>query len=116
MHSRFLPIVASVAALAWISAGHSAEAETVKAKAGPYELELRKTGRFGENSYRTAIEVRHGGKVIFQRKTSNALEGFEFNPRDVQIDDGCLLFFYILADDGLDRDTIHAEKICDGDA
>jgi hypothetical protein len=109
-------LVAFVATFALLSTGLEAESETVKAKAGPYELELRKTGRFGENSYRTAIEVRRDGKVIFQRKTANALEGFEFDPRDAQIDDGCLLFFYILAGDGLDPDTIYAARIRDSEA
>lgn len=92
-----------------------AVARNATAKVGPYVVALRTGGEFGQNNYRTAIEVTRQSRVVFHRATANALSGFRMDTRDVGLEDDCLVFFYTLASDGLDDDTLFGVKIC-GDA
>lgn len=101
-------------AVLWASCGQ-ADAQTATATVGAYMVVLRSEGEFGQNNYRTAIEVTRHGKVVFHRATANALSGFRMDARDVGLEGDCLVFFYVLASDGLDDDTLFAVKIC-GDA
>jgi hypothetical protein len=107
--------IAILAGAIWWSASGQAGAQNATAKAGPYVVELGSAGEFGQNNYRTTIEVTRQGRVVFHRATANALSGFRMDARDVGLEGDCLVFFYGLASDGLDDDTLFAVKIC-GDA
>jgi hypothetical protein len=115
MHNRVrITVAVLVGTWVWSASGH-ADAQNSTAKAGPYVVELRTGGEFGQNNYRTAIEVTREGRVVFRRATANALSGFRMDARDVGLEGDCLVFFYTLASDGLDDDTLFGVKIC-GDA
>ncbi len=88
------------------------EARTVKATVGPYEVELTTTGEFGKNNYRTQIEAVRHGKILFRRATAQALAGYEMDRRDVRVEGDCLVFYYVLASDGLDDWTLFGVRIC----
>jgi len=115
LHNRIRITVAILTGAIWWLASGQAGAQNTTAKAGPYTVELRSAGEFGQNNYHTTIEVTRQGRVVFHRATANALSGFRMDARDVGLEGDCLVFFYVLASDGLDDDTLFAVKIC-GDA
>lgn len=104
-------LVIITGALLWATSGQ-ADAQSATAKVGPYFVELKSSGEFGRNDYRTAVEVTHQGRVVFQRETANALSGFRMHARDARLEGDCLVLFYALAGDGLDDDTLFGVKVC----
>lgn len=112
MHRRVLIILSFLAGALLLGTTAQADAESTTAQVGPYAVELRQDGEFGRNNYRTTIEVTRHGRVVFYRATAQALSGFEMDARDVTLEGDCLVFFYALACDGLDDDTIFGVKIC----
>ena len=110
---RRLPIrVPVLAGMLLFVTGGQADAQSATAKVGPYFVELTSGGEFGRNGYRTAIEVTRQGRVVFQRTTSEALSGFQMDARDVMLEGDCLVFYYVLACDGLDDETLFGVRIC----
>lgn len=114
MQTHFRTAVVLAAAWLWTLCDQVG-AQTATAKVGPFVVELRSEGEFGQNNYRTAIEVARQGRVVFRRATADALSGFRMDARDVGLEGDCLVFFYVLAGDGLDDDPMFGVKIC-GDA
>ena len=115
MHRPAFICLSLLAGALLLISGGQADAQSATAKVGPYFVKLTSGGEFGRNNYRTAIEVTRHGKVVFHRATANALSGFRMDARDVGLEGDCLVFFYVLASDGLDDDPIFGVKIC-GDA
>lgn len=112
MHRPFPIRVPVLAGMLLLVTGGQADAQSATAKVGPYFVELTSGGDFGRNGYRTAIEVARQGRVVFQRTTSEALSGFRMDARDVMLEGDCLIFYYVLACDGLDDDTLFGVRIC----
>jgi hypothetical protein len=110
---RQLPkCVPALAGILLLLAGAKANAQSATAKVGPYFVELASSGEFGRSDHRTAVEVTRQGRVVFHRTTTEALAGFRMDARDVMLDGDCLVFFYALAGDGLDDDTLFGVRIC----
>lgn len=112
MQTHFRAAVLIVAGTLLFVTVEQADAESTTAQVGPYVVELRKGGEFGRNNYRTTIEVTRDGRVVFHRATAQALSGFRMDARDATLEGDCLVFFYVLAGDGLDDETLFGVKIC----